>query len=218
MLKIIHEDKEPKILVITPLLTGHTISKDTKNSIKRNEIPYIWVSYTGDGKHAKNVQNGLDTFINKYPIPKYIQILDRDIILGRFFLDRMYEALVNTKEDIGFTYCPFEYRGFINIQFPPQKYDIERLLVGNYISSNSLYKTEVINKVKGFVVQEIYHRLSDWAMFLKLYYYGYIGTLCDKTQFTAVSTKDDISAGSREEFEKTAKLIRIDFGRPIIER
>jgi hypothetical protein len=222
MLKIVRNDKNSQILVITPLLKNekveHKISRDTENSIKRNDVPFIWVTYSGAGKHATNIQNLLDAYQNKYPIPPYIQVLDCDIILGRHFLDRMYEKIIKSKDDVGFVYSPFQYQGHVNISFPPMKYDIEKLVMGNYISSNSLYKYEAIKAVKGFVTQEIYHRLSDWAMFLKMYYYGYIGELCESTSFVAISTKDDISAGTSEEFLRTKNLIHEDFVRPILER
>lgn len=215
MLKIIRQDKNPKILVATPLLTGHKISKETLHSIKRNEISYVWASYESQAKHSANVQNLIDEFSNKYSLPPYIFVLDDDIILGRYLLDRMFECLYKTADMIAFAYCPFSYSGHINISFPPIEYDIEKLKRGNYISSNSLYRAEAIKKVGGFVIEEKYQRLSDHAMFLKLFRYGYIGKLYDKTAFTAISKKTDISAGSTEEYQKTFQLIQEDFIKPI---
>ena len=221
MLKIIKNDKDSKILIMTPLLKTetitHKISKETERSIKRNEIPYTWATYSGSGKHAANVQNGLDEYQNRYPLPPYILILDDDIILGRYFLDRMFACLQKTEDYIGFAYCPFEYWGHINVKFPPMPYDIEKLVNGNYISSNSLYKTKVVLEVGGFVIQEKYHRLSDWAFFLKLFKAGYIGKLCEKTSFVAISKPSDISAQGHEEFNKTKEDIYQDFILPMKE-
>jgi hypothetical protein len=215
MLKIIKEAKKPKILIITPLLTGHTISNGTKTSIKRNDgTLYTWISYEGQRKHAANVQAGLEAY-TKMPLPTYMMILDRDIILGRHCIDRMFECIEGTPDNIGFVFSPFEYKGFVNATFGPLEYNINRLLVANYISSNSLYKLEAVRKV-GFVTEERYHRLSDWAMWLKMFKAGYIGKLCPNAFFTAISNKDDISAGSMEEYTTTKKEVFETFIKPIL--
>jgi GT2 family glycosyltransferase len=180
----------------------------------------VWISFESAAKHAANVQAGLDAYKEKYKtFPPYIQILDRDIILGRNYLDKMLATLqrarsrVDTK--IGFAYSPFEYKGFINAKFPPLPYNIKALSQMNYISSNSLYVSSVVEEVGGFVTEEKYHRLSDWAMWLKMYRFGYTGELCPNTAFIAVSSQGDISAGSHEEFVTTRNLIIEDFVKPL---
>ena len=212
MIKIIKQDKDSRILIVSPLLTGHTISNETFHSIKSNTIPYTWITSEGPFKHARNVQEGINEYKTIYDsLPPYLQILDRDIILERKFLDRMYEVLHKSADNVAFSYCGFSYRGHINVTFQPRPYSIQQLMKGNYISSNSLYKNDVIEKVGGFVVEEKYHRLSDWCMFRKLYKHGYIGICCYKTGFIAMSTKDDISAGGNEEYQQTYKLVMKDF-------
>ncbi len=212
MMKILHEDKNAEILVITPLLTGHLISSDTIKTIKTSTIPYIWASYEDKYKHAKNVQMGLDEYKKQYDnLPKYIQILDRDIVLGRKFLDRMYDVISVSSENCAFTFCSFKYSGYINAEFKPQQFNIERLMKANYISSNSMYKSEAIEKVGGFVTEEKYHRLSDWCMFLKFANNGYIGQPCYTTSFTAISTENDISAGGNKEYIETYKHVIKDY-------
>jgi hypothetical protein len=210
--------------VITPLFEGHEISNETKQSIKRNDsTSYTWISFTGLGKHAFNVQRGLEEYITlsekypkKYIIPEYMMILDRDIILGRYYIDRMLECIKGTPDNIGFVYSPFEYKGYINIKFPVINYDINRLMMGNYISSNSLYKLKMVRDVGGFITDEKYHRLSDWAFFLKAYKNGYVGKSCANAFFTAISTENDISAGSKEEYNKTRVEVYKDFIKPLI--
>ena len=217
-LKILHEDKNAKILIVTALYTGHAVSGETKTTIRRNKTPYIWISYMSDGKHATNVQKAISAYRKKVGgiIPPYIFVLDRDIICGRHMLDKMINVLGKADKNIGFCYCPFEYSGHINIKFPPMEYDINTLVHGNYISSNSLYKTSMVERVGGFVVEEKYHRMSDWAFFIKSFTYGYIGKLCPDASFIAMSTAQDISAGSNEEYINTKKLIQSDFISKII--
>lgn len=222
-LKIIRKDINAEILVATPLLTGHKISKETEQSIKRNTVPIIWASYEGPNKHAANVQHLLNAYKKQFgKFPPYIQILDRDIIAGRYMLDRLWEALnrasIRSDKKIGYAYANFEYKGYINIKFPARPFDINSLVKGNYISSNSLYCSEVIEDVGGFVTEEKYHRLSDYAFFLKLFYNGYQGISVPNASFVAISSKDDISAGSQEEYIETFKRVQEDFVKPIKER
>lgn len=216
MLKILREDKNPLVLVMTPLLTGRKVSRETKTSIKRNDIPFIWATYEGDGKHAANVQAGLEAYLRdaRY-MPPYFQIIDDDIILGRHMLDRLYVKLTHAPDWIAFAFCPFSYRGYMNIDFPARIYDINKLLINNYISSNSLYRADILLQVGGFVTELKYHRLSDWAMWLGLYRYGYSGILCEDAHFVAISKPTDISAGSGEEYETTRELILEDFAKPL---
>lgn len=218
-LKILQSDKNSKILVVTALYSGHTISGETKTTIRRNKTPYTWISYMSDGKHATNVQKAISAYRKRVGgiIPPYIFVLDRDIICGRHMLDKMINVLGKSDKNIGFCYCPFEYTGHINMKFPPIEYDINKLIQGNYISSNSLYKTSMVERVGGFVVDEEYHRLSDWSMWLKCYKFGYIGKLCADTSFVAMSTKDDISAGSNAEFSTTRELVVERYIKPILQ-
>jgi GT2 family glycosyltransferase len=175
----------------------------------------VWASWEGPKKHAANVQDGFDAYLSKFGvIPPYFQILDRDIILGRNAIDKLLMTLSRTKEDIGYAYCSFEYKGFVNAKFPPAPFDIKTLMIRNYISSNSMYKTDAVRKV-GFVTEEKYHRLSDWAMWLKMYRVGYSGILCPNTSFIAVSAEGDISAGSNDEYVSTKRLIMEDFVEPV---
>lgn len=219
-MKILYTDKDPQILVITPLLTGHSISGETKTTLKRNKVPLVWASYMSDGKHAFNVQHGLQSY-RKYTsgkVPPYLFVLDRDIVMGRHMLDRMLKLLHTTPKTVGWCYVPFEYSGHINVRFPSQPFDVNRLLHGNYISSNSLYKMEMIDRVGGFVTEEEVHRLSDWAMWLKCIRFGYSGILCPDTSFVAISTPNDISSGSNEEYQQTHRRVVEQFVTPLLRR
>ncbi len=219
-LKILQEDNGSKILIITPLFTGHKISGETKTTIKRNKISYTWVSYMSEMKHAANVQKGLNSYRKKTGsiTPPYVMVLDRDIILSRHAIDKMFDVIEKSDKNVGWVYCPFEYKGHINISFPAQEFDINKLLKGNYISSNSLYKTSMIDRVGGFVTETEMNRLSDWAMWLKCYKFGYIGKVCPQASFIAISTKDDISAGSSNEYSTTKELVVERYIKPLMDQ
>lgn len=224
MIKIVKEVKKTDVLVITPLLPGHQISKETKRSIKRNTIPYTWITSEAENNIPTNLQNGLDWWKKqKGSLPKYYLMIDRDIILGRYMIDRMYnlfeEALTQTPDaPFAFCYASFEFKGHINKEFPANPYDINQLLRGNYISSNSMFKSDIVDSI-GLVTDDKYKRLLDWAFYLKLFLEGpYAGLACPKAHFVAQSTEDDISARSEEDYKLKHKQVHDDFVLPIIEK
>ena len=218
-MKIIRQDVDSKVLVITPLLPGHKISKQTKTSIKRNNIPFTWIISEGNNNIPRNIQLGLDEFrkTNK-KCPPYILPLDRDIILGRYFIDRMVFVLDIIPEDVAYTYANFEFKGEIDKKFPAIPFDINKLAFNNYISSNSLIKIRYLDEIGGFVTDEHYKRLLDWCTFLKFYQHGYIGMPTPNANFTAISTKDDISAGTVEDFKLKRERVLEDFVKPIMQK
>ena len=40
---VVTECKDPEVLVVTPLLPDHEVSRETKVSMKRNNTRYTWV-------------------------------------------------------------------------------------------------------------------------------------------------------------------------------
>ena len=213
--RIIKESKDPKILVVTPLLPGHKISKETKKTIKRNDIPFTWITSTGNNNIPTNLKLGLEWYGD---LPPYYFMLDNDVILGRHLLDRLYEKLDNSKYNVAFSYASFRFKGYMNYKFPAIPFDINRLLQQhNYISSNSLFSTDITMKV-GLVTDNKYQRLLDHCFLLKLFYNGYIGIPCPEANFIAIASKESISAGSKLEYNIKRKLVIEDFCRPIIDK
>lgn len=207
----------PKVLVVTPLLEGHKVSRETKLTIKRNEIPFTWI--TAEGKHniPINVTMGINYFktVHKF-LPDYFLMIDRDITLGRNMIDRMYKKLAVQHLPIAYTYANFEYKGFINQKFPAQPFDISKLIQHNYISSNSFFRMDILQEV-GLVTDDKYRRLLDWAFLLKLFKHGHIGIPCHEASFIVNSTETDISAGSPEDYHFKRNLVLQDFVMPITE-
>ena len=201
MLRFIKEAKNPELLVVTPLLSNslckHKISRETKVDLLRNDINFAWVSYESNDNTAKNFANGIKAYREKYT-PKYVMMVDRDIIPSRHMLDRIYEVLKKSSNEIAFCYCNFEFKGEINKKFYNMQYDPILLLHGNYISSNSMIKLSKLDETGGVIVNNKYQRLLDWALWLNFLSYGYYGILCNSTSFIAISDKDSISARSGE--------------------
>ncbi len=213
--KIIKESKNPKVVVITPLLPGDKISKETKRSIKRNSIEYSWISSTGNNNIPTNVELGLKWYLKKNN-PKYVLPLDNDIILGRYMIDRLFEKLDSYK--IGYCFASFKFQGYINVEFKNESFDINKLLQSNYISSNSLIHIDSLKKIGWFVKDDKYKRLLDWALWLKFLNNGIQGIPCPKANFIAISSEKDISASGKKDYKiKSERVIR-DFVLPFIEK
>jgi len=219
---VIKECKNPEILVSTPLLPEHKVSKITKKTLKRNDVDYIWLSSSGDNNIPTN-HIGCIEWYKKHigKLPPYIFFLDRDIDLGRHALDRLHTTILNgsLRSDviIGYAYASFKYTGYINHDFPAVQFNARKLLQSNYISSNSLYCTEVIEKV-GLVTDNKYRRLLDWSFLIKCLGQSIIGTPCPSATFKVVSTPDDISSGSNSDYLLKQGRVYEDFIEPLLKR
>ncbi len=211
MIKTIVRHPNPQILVITPLLTGHSISKETKKSIKRNKTPFVWISYLGPNNAYLNTQKAFNIYRNDYELPKYVIKVDNDIISQRGMLDEMYKTLEGSKDNEAYTYCPFSFEGYVNISFSAIPFDAERLRQNNYISSISMIKTKRLIECGLFVTDVRGERLLDWALWLKLLKRGYIGVPTQKTSFVAISNKDNVSSRSNDDYQQKRRWVLENF-------
>jgi hypothetical protein len=208
--------KFPEVLVVTPLSPLDYVSKITKKTIQRNIVKYFWITSQGDNNIPTNYQLGLDWAKENIPNPpKYCIMIDNDIELGRHMLDRLYDALKKSDENTGFAYAGFEFKGAVNHKFPADPWNLSRLIKGNYISSNSMFKMSAIDKV-GLVTDDKYKRLLDWAFLLKCASYGYHGLPVPNAEFIAKSEPGDISAGSNEDYKLKHKRVYEDFVKPFV--
>lgn len=221
MFKTLKEVKNPDVLVVTPLLPNHDVSRETKVSIKRNNVKYTWIASIGDKNIPSNAQAAINFYLRYHKMPPFYIMIDRDIILGRNMLDKMVKVLNNYEYsnrnsfNIGYAYANFEFKGHINHKFPAIPFDINKLLEANYISSNSMFRMEIIKNI-GLVTDDKYKRLLDWAFLIKCYSNGYIGVPVHNANFIAKSTKQDISAGDNKDYKLKYKRVYEDFIRPLL--
>lgn len=214
---VVKKQDDADVLVITPLLPGHTISKETKKSIKRNDLKYEWVAYEGNNNIPTNVWHALTEYKRIKRLPKHYIMIDNDIIMGRHMLDRLHVILKNSSSEIAFSYASFEFKGHVNHKFPAIAYDLDRLVKANYISSNSMFKSDIVMDV-GLVRDDQYKRLLDWAFLLKLAGRSYYGINVPQANFVAMSSEKDISAGSNEDYRLKARRVYQDFIVPLIKK
>ena len=208
MLKFKNESKiSPEILVVTPLKIGDKISSETRKTIKRNTVPYDWIVYEGDNNRAKNLELAMLEYKELVKeLPPFTFFLDSDIVLGRGCLDRLYNALIDSSSIYGYAYASFQYKGSVNATFQAIPFNYDRLKQHNYISSNSLFKTDYIDFV-GLVTDDEMIRLLDWAFLLKMYNYGYIGLNVPVANFVAISKSGSISDGSDEDYNRKRDIV-----------
>lgn len=215
-IKVLTSTKFPDVLVITPLLPGDYISKDTKKTIRRNNIKYFWISSEGKNNIPTNISEGLIwARANIKNFPKYYILIDNDIVLGRNMLDRLYKALDSSIKEVGYAYASFEFKGIVNQQFPADPFNPQRLVRANYISSNSMFKMSVVNEV-GLVTDNKYKRLLDYAFLLKCLGKGYHGLNVPNARFVAISEPGDISAGSQQDYKIKYQRVFEDFIKPLM--
>ncbi|MCK5021582.1 MAG: hypothetical protein KAS32_31530 [Candidatus Peribacteraceae bacterium] len=211
MIKTVVRHNKPKILVITPLLTGSKISKETKKTIKRNKTPFMWISYMGDGNPCKNTQMALNEYKKNSDLPPYIIKIDNDIIAQRGMLDTMVNTLEDAPHQVSYCYCDFEFKGSVNAKFLAINFDGEYLKKSNYISSCSLIKTKRLMGAGGWVTDDKGFRLLDWALWLKFLKRGDIGIPTSKTSFVAMASPTSVSARGGGDYLEKKKWVQDNF-------
>jgi len=216
---VVKECKDPEVLIVTPLLPDHEVSRETKVSMKRNKTRYTWIKSYGNNNIPTNALEAIKWYKSFNSLPPYYIMIDRDVTVGRGMLDKLIETLKKFEwaEKIGYAYASFEFKGHINQKFPADPFDINRLLQSNYISSNSMFRSSVIEEV-GLVTDEKYKRLLDYAFLLKCFERGYLGVPVPQASFVAQSTKNDVSAGSNDDYVVKYKRVFEDFIKPIINK
>ena len=177
MFNIIQKTKDAEIVVLTPLRTTDSICKELKKGLKKNRVPYDWVSYASEANCPSNANLAFDNYLHEFKkVPPYIIKLDNDIEPDAHLLDNLWETLKKSSDNVAYAYCAFEIYGVKNLKFPAKEFSIKEMLIQNYISSNSLIKWKPFRIINGFNCNKSMERLCDWAMWLNLLDKGYIGT------------------------------------------
>lgn len=211
MLNILRQDKNAEFCIITPLKPGDKVSRDTKISVKRNKKPFIWATYESDNNVACNFKLGLQELKKHVKIPPYTIKLDNDTVWNRNTLDYMVKTLDEYPfENIAYCYTNFEYKGAVNQKFPAKQFNENALRRMNYISSNSMFKSAILEEFP-IIDSDYYKRLLDWAYYLHLLNNGYIGIPCQMGYFVATASEVSLSAGGAQDFQLKYNRVKKNF-------
>ena len=113
-------------------------------------------------------------------------------------------------ENIAYCYTNFEYQGAVNQKFPARQFNENLLRRANYISSNSMFKSAVLEEIP-IIDDDYYKRLLDWAYYLHLLNNGYYGIPCQIGYFVAKASADSISAGGAADYREKHRRVTEDF-------
>jgi hypothetical protein len=210
MLYCINKNKKPDVLIITPLFKNDIISDKTLNIIQDNNIKIDWFSFTGIENPYKNFNNALQLYKKNFNLPNYIIKIDNDIIAKLNMLYDMKKTLDNSNSNVAYTYCSFNFTGYINLKIKAIPFNPHKLGKSNYISSISMMKSDCLEKIGGVVTDDKYFRLLDWALWLKFLNNGYIGSVTD-TSFTAYASENSISNRGFKDYKEKALRVIEDF-------
>jgi len=211
----INKTKNPDILMITPLAKGDIVSYQTLNIISDNDIEIDWITFTGDGNPYQNFNSALELYKTQYSLPKYIIKIDNDINAKKNMLFDMKRTLDYSKSNVAYTYCSFNFTGYLNLTINAIPFNSDKLGKTNYISSMSMMKSECLEEIGGVVTDNKYFRLLDWALWLKFLNNGYIGEVTN-TSFTAYASKNSISNKGHDDYKKKALRVIEDFYVPFV--
>lgn len=129
----------------------------------------------GNNNIPTNTQLGLLEYEKQFTPAKYVIKVDNDIDAKPNFLDSLYHTLDTSENNIAYSYCSFS---FVNesqrIFFKAIDFNRDKLLKSNYISSVSMIKVNLLKKIGGFVCDEKYVRLLDYALWLTFLRNNYI--------------------------------------------
>lgn len=217
--KIIKGCVNPKILVMTPLAPAHEISDQTKRTIVKTDVPYVWASAKSSANIPMTLQEGIRLYkgIKGVSLPEYFLQIDNDNDLGEHLIDKLYDKLKSTPDYVAYSYATHSFTGEVRARFPAIPFDAGRLISGNYINSNSLIKMRTLDAIGGFVLDEEgkYIGLGDWCNWLKFLSFGYIGIACPEACFILYASKESIAVKNRKNIRRIITNVRRDFIEPL---
>ena len=105
----------------------------------------------------RNFEIGFFELLKRKQLATRIIKIDNDTEWTEDTLEEMSFVLQESDNNVAYTYCSFQYKGTINNSFPAIDFNGEKLKQGNYISSNSMFKSKVIYDI-GLVTDDQYVR------------------------------------------------------------
>ena len=123
--EVILNEKNPELLIITPLSKRSKIDAACMESIFSQDVKKVWTRYKSKNSASFNRLEGYKktkNFLRK-KLPPFILFCDNDIVWRKKSFRNMISQLKKTDDKVGYVYCGFEYKEYRNISFPVKKFD-----------------------------------------------------------------------------------------------
>ncbi|PAM94235.1 hypothetical protein B4N84_14295 [Flavobacterium sp. IR1] len=134
------------------------------------EIALKWVAKDNRFKYYSKPNEGLGKTRN-FGINKanglFILPLDSDNLVDKKFINKAIKVF-HTYSDIGVIYGHAEFFGEQSGLWKVDEYELEKILVHNYIDACAIYKKELWNKVGGYDQNMPFQGHEDWEFWLAL--------------------------------------------------
>lgn len=179
----------PVISIIIPSYNSEATLNSTLNSVivqdfqdweaiiindgstdKTEEIALQWVSKDKRFKYYSKENEGLGKTrnfgINK-ALGNYILPLDSDNLIEKDFVGSALSVFENNS-NFGVVYGNAEYFGDINGLWKVEEYNLEKILIHNYIDACAIYKKELWQQVGGYDEQMPFQGHEDWEFWIAL--------------------------------------------------
>ena len=127
---------------------------------------------------------------------------DADVVLEPNCLESLASAMTWSRK--AYAYCSFNRAGALQGKVVSGPFDYDRLKEGNYISTMSLIRAEIL-PLPPF--DETLERLQDWDLWLSLAEMQHYGVFVPHALFTAFYDAEDISLRGRESYERAERQV-----------
>lgn len=202
---MLHEHRSPQVSIIIPCYNHGKYIDETLQSIDRitdkNLYEVILVNdgstdeYTNE-RLAELSKTGLYKIIHQknqgvcvarnnaiaHARGKYILPVDSDNRLRPEFIDEALAAF-NKYSDITIVYCDYYLFGAETGIRKAGAFNLQRLMLGNYIDNCSMFKKELVDRIGGYDPFSTIVGVEDWEFWLKAAFNGFKFHYIDKPLF-----------------------------------
>jgi len=190
-----HDLRQPKISIIIPCYNHGNYIEETVASIDtiadKNLYEIIIVNDGSTDVHTNDVltemaktENYLIIFQENAGVSaarnkalsqargKYILPVDSDNAIDAQFVHKAIEIL-GENEEISIVYCDNHYSGKMTGIREAGAFNLQRLMLGNFIDNCSVYRKEMTDTIGGYDTNRTLQGIEDWDLWLRAAFNGY---------------------------------------------
>lgn len=216
----------PRVSIIIPCYNqGHFI-RDALSSLKNCDDRLIEIIIINDGSTDENTNSILKDLEGKgYNIihqenkglagarntgidlskGEFILPLDADNMVRPGYITAGLE-IMDSQPDTAVVYGNAEYFGEQKGYWTPGTFNLQKLMLGNYIDACALIRKTVLNEVGRYDTQMKYMGWEDWDLWLRVAFAGYNFSYVDKVLFDYRILRNSMSKTLYRKYEKPNTL------------